>query len=160
MKRYSLVSGLFLILCFSFSTFQTDRGIFYKALSATSEGIIDDELKELDRAKPSSQTSAYQGALLMKKAGFEKGVKGKLKTFKAGAKLLEAEIEKNPSNVEYRFLRLTIQEHAPGILNYNKKLEEDKASVIAGYEKLDPVLKSVILDFAQSSKVLKKSDLK
>ncbi len=96
----------------------------------------------------------------MKKAGFEKGVKNKVKTFKQGAKGLEGEIDKNPSNVEYRFLRLTIQEHAPGILKYNKNLNDDKAAVVRGYEKLDVAFKSVVLAYAKNSKVLHESELK
>lgn len=160
MRNLGCILTFLVFILSSFSVFQIDRSAFYKALSAGSEEIIDNHLKGLDQANPSSQVSAYQGALLMKKAGFVKGVKGKVKIFKQGAKKLEGEIDKNPSNVEYRFLRLTIQEHAPGILKYNKELDKDRSMVIAGYEKLDSTLKTVIVNYAQSSRVLKQDDLK
>ena len=160
MRKLSFLLAFSMFMLSSFSVFQIDKNAFYKALSAGSEEIIDNELKGLDQARPSSQVSAYQGALLMKKAGFVKGVKGKVKIFKLGAKKLEEEIDKNASNVEYRFLRLTIQEHAPGILHYNKELNKDKAAIITGFEKLDTTLKSIIASYAQSSKVLNESDLR
>lgn len=160
MKRLRLLTICGLLSLLSFTVVQIDKKAFYNTLSSGSEEMIDNELKVLDQANASSQVTAYQGALLMKKAGFVKGVKGKVKTFKMGAKKLEGEIEKRPASVEYRFLRLTIQEHAPKILNYDKKMEEDKAIVMAGYEKCDTSLKSVIANYSLSSKVLKESDLK
>jgi hypothetical protein len=96
----------------------------------------------------------------MRKAGFVKGVGGKLKTFKKGVQLLDDEIKVNPANTEFRFLRLTIQEHAPGILMYNSALDEDKQAIVSGYSKLNADLKDVISDYAKDSRVLKGSDLK
>lgn len=160
MRKSWIVYAAVIVIFSAFNHFQIDKTTFYKALSAGSEEMIDNELRALDNIRQSSQITAYHGALLMKKADFEKGVKNKVKTFKKGAAELEGEIEKNASNVEYRFLRLTIQEHAPGILKYNKNLNEDKAAVTAGYEKLDTTLKSVILNYAKNSKVLNESDLK
>ena len=96
----------------------------------------------------------------MKKASFVKGVNGKVKTFKKGAKLLEAEIKNNPENAEYRFLRLTVQEHAPNILHYNKNMDEDKSVIIKGYDKFDPALKSIVSAYSNSSKIIKLSDIK
>ncbi len=160
MKKLNCISVLLFLLLSGFVSFQMDGEAFYKALSSGSENTLDSALADLEKRKQSSQNSAYQGALLMKKAGFVKGVKEKVKTFKAGAKLLEAEIDKNPGNVEYKFLRLTIQEHAPKVLHYDKQLKSDKAAIINGYEKLDATLKTVIADYAQSSKVLKVPDLK
>lgn len=154
------VLGMLVILIVSLSAFQVDKKAFYKALSAQSQAEIDTQLSVLEQEKSSPTHDAYRGALLMKKAGFQKGVKQKVKMFKEGAHLLEGEIGQNPANVEFRFLRLTVQEHAPGILNYNKKLDEDKLAIIDGYDKLDASLKSIIANYAQDSKVLHGSDLK
>ncbi|TLV02326.1 hypothetical protein [Dyadobacter luticola] len=159
MKRIALIGILSLITACTFSWAQTDKGV-YKALSSSDEQTIEKALAELEGEKVSSKTNAYKGVLTMKKAGFVNGVGGKLKTFKKGVRLLEDEITANPANVEYRFLRLTIQEHAPGILNYNKQLDEDKEAVVAGYGKMNPGLKNYIADYAKDSKVLKEADLK
>jgi hypothetical protein len=133
---------------------------YYKALSSGEETSIDHALEELEHEKQSPKIEAYIGAMTMKKAGFIKGVNGKVKTFKKGAQLLENAIRNNPSNTEFRFLRLTVQEHAPNILKYNKQLDEDRNAVVAGYDKLDAALKSVVANYARDSKILKASDLK
>lgn len=138
---------------------EVDKKEFYEAFSSTSEKGIDDMIQRLDQEKSTSLIVAYRGALLMKKAGFVKGVNGKVKTFKKGAHMLEDEIAKNTANTEYRFLRLAVQEHAPNILGYNKNKEDDKAAVVSGYAKLGGSLKAIIADYAKDSKILKQSDL-
>ncbi|WP_229216659.1 hypothetical protein [Dyadobacter sp. 3J3] len=164
MKFISIQPVTFLIIsfCFIFSAFrivEVDRAEFYEALSSKTEEGIDKMISRLDLEKSSSIVNAYQGALYMKKANFVKGVNMKVKTFKKGAHLLEDEIGKNPSNTEYHFLRLAIQEHAPGILGYNKNKDEDKVAIVKGFSKLNSSLKSVISNYAKDSKVLKESDL-
>lgn len=139
---------------------QIDKDNFYEALSSGEEDSIDKMLSKLESEKSTPKVNAYKGALTMKKAGFVKGVGGKVKTFKKGAHLLEDEIKSNPGNTEFRFLRLTIQEHAPGILKYNKEIDADKQAVVSGYARLDADLKNVIAGYAKDSKVLKESDLK
>lgn len=160
MKR-TVAFGLLFLLAAAFTAHaQIDKGVYYKALSSGEEASIDKVLAKLENEKSSSKVNAYKGALTMKKAGFVKGVGGKVKTFKRGASLLEDEIKSNPGNTEFRFLRLTVQEHAPGILKYNKEIDADKQAVVSGYDKLDADLKNVIADYAKDSKVLKESDLK
>ncbi|MCF0063697.1 hypothetical protein MUK70_30715 [Dyadobacter chenwenxiniae] len=155
---------LIVLICLTsltaFRFLQTDKQAFYKALSSGEEAAIDQKLADLAKEKQSSRINAYTGALTMKKAGFVKGVKGKVKIFKKGAHLLEEEITNNPANTEYRFLRLTVQEHAPGILKYNKQLDEDKQAVISGYNKLDSDMKAIVSNYAKNSKVLRAADLK
>lgn len=160
MKRSLIIIFFCLISLTAFRFIQSDKQAFYKALSSGEETAIDQVLADLGKEKQSPRINAYTGALTMKKAGFVKGVKGKVKTFKEGAHLLEDEIKTNPANTEFRFLRLTVQEHAPKILKYNKELDKDKQAVIAGYDKLDGDLKKVIANYAKDSKVLSTADLK
>ena len=68
----------------------------------------------------------------MKKAGIINGAGKKLNLFKAGRKKLEAEIKKDSSNVELRFLRLMTQENAPGILGYKNELQTDREYIRKG----------------------------
>jgi hypothetical protein len=157
MKKQFIWYVMLWLLC---ASFRQDRSAFYKALSSKSEDLIDQQLELLEKGKPTSQNLVFEGALLMKKASFQKAANNKVKMFKKGARQLEAEIEKSPSNVEYRFIRLTIQENAPGILKYNKKIDEDKYMVINGYQKLEGELRSIILDYSKSSRILKEPDLK
>lgn len=160
MKRFITVCMVGLLALAWKANAQVDKDTYYKALSSGQEESIDHVLASLETGKSSSKVNAYKGALTMKKAGFVKGVGGKVKTFKKGAHLLEDEIKNNPGNTEFRFLRLTVQEHAPGILKYNKEIDADKQAIVSGYDKLDADLKNVIADYAKDSKVLKESDLK
>ncbi|PSL24716.1 hypothetical protein [Dyadobacter jiangsuensis] len=160
MKRVAALGLVFLLAMVFTAHAQIDKGVYYKALSSGEEASIDKVLARLENESSSSKVNAYKGALTMKKAGFVKGVGGKVKTFKKGASLLEDEIKSNPGNTEFRFLRLTVQEHAPGILKYNKEIDADKQAIVSGYDKLDADLKNVIADYAKDSKVLKESDLK
>jgi hypothetical protein len=157
-KRTLVILSLF-ILCIAVQVKAIDKKHYYHALASGSEPLIDEVLLLLKKEKQSSATFAYQGAMLMKKAGFVKGVKGKVDTFKKGAALLEKEIQQNGNNTEYRFLRLTVQEHAPGILKYNKDIEEDKKVILNNYSKLDSTLKEVITNYAQDSKILSGAEL-
>ena len=149
--------GLALI---AFAAAQIERSVFYKTLSSGDESLIDKTIAELEAEKSTSRNKAYVAALTMKKAGFVKGAGEKLKVFKEGARVLEQEIKIQPDNAEYRFLRLTIQEHAPKILKYNKQIDEDKRAVVAAYSKLHPNVQSAVADYAKNSKVLSPSDLK
>ena len=135
MKR--MVAVCLVLLAAFTAQAQIDKGIYYKALSSGEEASIDKVLAKLEAEKSSSKVNAYKGALTMKKAGFVKGVGGKVKTFKKGASLLEDEIKSNPGNTEFRFLRLTVQEHGPGILKYNKAIDAYKQAVVSGYDKLE-----------------------
>jgi hypothetical protein len=157
-RRILLMTGLLFLSIFTYAK-SIDKKHFYNALSSGSESLIDAMLKELEQEQTSSFISAYQGAMLMKKAGFVKGVKGKVDTFKKGAALLEKEIQKHSNNPEYRFLRLTVQEHAPGILKYNKDIEEDKKLILSNFSTLDATLKEVITHYAQDSKVISSTEL-
>ncbi|MCE7041581.1 hypothetical protein [Dyadobacter sp. CY312] len=155
-RRKGSCSVIFLLLILSaFKVIVTDRSIFYEVLSGKSEANIDRELSRLNTEKSTSLVNAFKGALQMKKAGFVKGAGNKVKMFKNGALLLEEEIKSNPKNVEYRFIRLSIQENAPKILKYNKNLNEDKKLIIEGFKKLDPELQKVIKNYAEGSDFLK-----
>lgn len=159
MKNLIYIQLFFLILLSSFTIGNADRTAFYEALSGQSETVVDKEIALLDSEKKTSLTNAYLGAMLMKKAGFLKGAGHKVKTFKKGAGLLEEEIKRSPGNAEFRFLRLSIQEHAPKILKYNKNLEEDRKIVVSGYEKLDPDLKKIIRKYSANSAIINQQDL-
>ena len=137
----------------------TTSSIVYDALKGDSLDKIEKALTSVDAAGESSLNKAYKGALLMKKAGFQGTPSKKVKVFKQGHELLETEIKTYPENIEYRFLRLAVQENAPKILKYNKNINEDKAEIIANYNQLGADLKAHIQEFAANSENLKPSDL-
>lgn len=133
---------------------------FYKAFGSNSLTTIEAALDRLESEQSSTTNKAYKGALLMKKSNFLKSAAQKIALFKEGNKYLEAAITKDPSNLEFRFIRLTIQENAPKILKYNKNINEDKSLIIKGYKKMSSRYKAYVLDYAQESTILNVSDLK
>jgi hypothetical protein len=76
---------------------------------------------------PSNNTLlAYKGAIAASYANHIKQRDKKLYTFKEGRTSLEQAISNDSSNVEIRFLRLTIQSNCPKVLGYNKQITNDK----------------------------------
>jgi len=151
---------LLFVFSFSFLNYSIDKGSYYNALKSKSVTDLDKMILLIEKEKITPLNQAYKGTLVAKKAGFEKKAAAKIKLFKAGVVLLEAEISKSPKNVEYRFLRLTIQENAPKILKYNKNIKEDIAIITKGYSTLKTGLKKIIIDYSNNSTVLNSSDLK
>lgn len=72
----------------------------------------------------------YQGAVMMLMAKYHLNPVSKLNSFQSGKHLLEKSILQSPDNIELRYLRLTIQYHAPVFLDYNKSIQQDKAFIM------------------------------
>ncbi|MEO6490532.1 MAG: hypothetical protein ABIO04_11375 [Ferruginibacter sp.] len=132
-----------------------DKIAFYSSISSEVLEVIDAQL-ELVKAASFPEKQAFEGALLMKKAGVIKGTaKEKLNLFKSGRVKLEAAISKSNDNVEYRFLRLIIQEHAPKILKYRNEIETDSQLVRTNFKNLPEILQKFVVDYSKNSKALK-----
>jgi hypothetical protein len=134
---------------------QLDRKAIYNALASDSKELVQKQLDGIENMKESSEVKAFKGALQMKAAQFQKTAKDKMALFNSGKKVLESEIKSNDGNVEYRFLRLLIQENAPKQLKYNGNIEEDAAAVIMGYSKLKESAKTAVESYAKKSASLK-----
>lgn len=134
---------------------QLDRKAIYNALASDSKDIVQKQLDGIQNVKESSEVKAFKGALQMKAAQFQKTAKDKLNLFNAGKKLLESEIKSNDGNVEYRFLRLLIQENAPKQLKYSGNVDEDVTAIITGYSKLKESTKTALESYAKKSSSLK-----
>jgi hypothetical protein len=97
------------------------RPAFYSILASGKLEEINEELTLLsDVAVPEKE--AYEGTLLMRKAGLVKIPHEKLKFFKKGRIKLETALLTDNKNCEYHFLRLIIQEHAPKIVKYSSHI--------------------------------------
>jgi hypothetical protein len=132
---------------------------FYKAFSFGNLNQIDSIIKVLDVDTTLKFHNAYKGAIMMKKSFLLKSPEAKLKSYKAGNKLLEKEIANSPKNTEYRFLRLVVQERAPEFLKYNKNITDDKAMVIKNFKELDSIVRDFILQYSKVSSVLKTNEI-
>ncbi|WP_460763846.1 hypothetical protein [Niabella terrae] len=135
-----------------------NRKAIYDALSSGSTAVVDAQLGRLTESRTESR--AFKGALLMRKAGLVAVPAKKLALFKQGYKLLESAIAAAPQNPEYRFLRLMIQEHAPRNLGYYKNTSEDSKKVIGGYDRLPTLVQKRVHIYSKQSKALPSSALK
>ena len=127
---------------------------YFTVIAGEDNASITAMLRKLEVDKSVDQ-NAYKGALLMKSAGFQSTPFAKLNRFNKGRQILEKEIETYPKNTEYRFLRLIIQENAPGLLFYYSNIEEDAAWVKKHYKELKADVRSAIVSYSKKSVNLK-----
>ena len=73
---------------------------------------------------------AYKGVAIAMYAEMVDGPYDKLNTFNQGKNLLEKAISKAPQNAELRFLRFSVQDNVPWIVNYSDQLEEDAVFLV------------------------------
>ncbi len=126
---------------------------FYKAISSDNLTLIDEQLTNINNSSI-PEKEAYEGTLLMKKAGLVSRPGEKLSFFKNGRTLLDNAIVKYPTNAEYRFLRLIIQENAPHFLGYYENLDEDSHFISKNVTSLSAGIKAAISEYIKKSKVL------
>lgn len=131
-----------------------DKTAFYNAMATNDVNAINSQLS-IVKASSINEKEAYEGALLMKKAGLVTGPKEKLSLFKAGRLKLEAAIRKDKENAEFSFLRLIIQEHAPKIVEYRNNIDADISTIRSNFKTLPLVVQQAINDYTKKSKVLK-----
>jgi hypothetical protein len=131
------------------STFS--KSDYFEAMSGNDQATMSSMLTKVQKATVNSDQKAYLGAIKMRASTFKKTPKEKLASFKSGQKILESVITANPKNVEYRFLRLIVQENAPKVLKYNAKIKEDAKLIKAGYQKVTPSVKQAIVSYDKKS---------
>lgn len=133
---------------------EINRTAFYKAMESNDQILVDAQISELNLAA-SKLNNAFLGAMIMKKAGIGGNPFYKLYLFRKGHELLEDAIKADPTNIEFRFLRLMIQENAPDFLGYNDNEEKDSEFIRNAYKSLPDILQKTILAYNKISKVLK-----
>ena len=154
---------LLLAICISFgltSSWAFDKTAFYQTYTRGKAAEVAKLLEQLNAENNGGNLNAYVGALTIKKATQAKGMAQKLALFRDGYSSLETPIGNEPANAEYRFLRLTIQEHAPAILKYNQNIAEDKKLILSSYRRFPALIQQQLRQYSRISKVLKVSELK
>jgi hypothetical protein len=140
------------------TTASFDRERFYTALSSANSDKINEQL-ELVKKTDIAEKNAFEGTLLMRKAGLVFGAPQKLSLFKEGHKKLENSIAHDTANVEYRFLRLMIQENAPRMLGYKSNINKDCEMIRRNYKRLSQAVQKAITNYIKTSKSLHIDDL-
>ncbi|HRP56165.1 hypothetical protein [Agriterribacter sp.] len=145
------------LACAQTGTAAFNRTAFYNAFASNNVSSIQKQLDIVDKSLQDGK-EAFEGALMMKKAGLIKGASHKLKVFKDGKEKLETILDQYTNNAEFRFLRLMIQEKAPKILGYDKQLEEDRKYIVEHFKTMPEAARKAVLDYSKSSRVLSAAD--
>ncbi len=133
----------------------TETKDFYTVFKSNSETKVEELLAQFESVEnPTSDILAYIGALYIKRSNYISNMKQKIETFKIGRDIIESIIESNTDNIEYRFIRLIIQEQVPKILKYDKNKEEDSIIITENILSVDDILMSEITDYSKVSETL------
>lgn len=132
-----------LILCVLFVSFVMSGQDLLEIRSQYPEAVESNEItaKLNDNLKNVNSTGnpvllAYKGAVLTLKAKFSKSKNEKKEFFKEGVSSIENAIKSDSSNIEIRYLRLSVQQNSPKFLGYHKNIEEDKKFMFDNYPNL------------------------
>lgn len=115
--------------------------------------------KMMDEAEISSPIyKAYYGASLSLKANYGQNVREKKDYFVKAVENIEAAVKAEPNNVEIRLIRLSVQENSPRIVRYKTNMDEDKAMILEGYDKLSTAVKKCVQDYVTHSDFFTKEE--
>jgi len=119
-----LLSAICYFMSFNDSHLDIVRANYNKLLS--DKELCKKMILELTETKNNSATDlAYLGSSQAVWANHVFSPISKLSTFKEGTKNIELAIEKEPYNVELRFIRLSIQKNTSSFLRYKSNIKED-----------------------------------
>lgn len=105
--------------------------------------------------------TGYKGAAIMMEANHVFNPITKLSRFKKGKQLLEYAIKLDGTNVELRYIRLTIQTNVPSILGYSNAIEIDKKVIMNELELLkDKDLRNRMISYLTQAKVCNSEELR
>lgn len=123
------------------------RSLYQNAIESELSAIkLDAYLKTLPPNEP--LTMGYMGATKMLLAKYAILPTQKYTYFSEGRQKLDAAVTANPSNLELKYLRYSIQLNSPSFLGYNKNIKEDRTALINGTSAItDHELKVKIISF-------------
>lgn len=148
-----LFLSICLLLSFSNTPEITEIRKLYSSVVISESNAKEFALKLANIEKDDNKTLvAYKGASIVILSRYKKEIQEKSKNFKEGAKMVEFAVASDPNNIEIRMIRLSIQEKAPKIVNYNKNKKEDKEFLLDHYKKQSGNLKAHIKNFMLQSK--------
>lgn len=148
-----------MLICLTGVRAGIDKSHFFNVFGSNAADKMKTERIRLEKMNQTSEVRAYLGALIMREAAYMPSAKEKLAHFNRGKAMLESEIASHRTTVEYRLLRLMIQENCPRILNYYGQKSEDADLVAKEYMRQSDEVKAIILSYSKKSKLLPTSKL-
>lgn len=126
-----------------------------------SEDICENNLNLLRSKAKATTEKGYLAVYEMVYAKHMGNPFKKLGQFNKGKNLLESLIVQEPNNVELRFIRWSVQTHAPSILNYSADILEDKKFMINHlYSLQNRDVKEIIYQYIKGANSFSEGELK
>ncbi|HEY0772227.1 MAG TPA: hypothetical protein VGD31_18025 [Sphingobacteriaceae bacterium] len=128
------------------------RKLYYRAND--SRKVADEFFEVMKGIKNTSEPIllGYKAMAHLMQAKFQFNPYSKMSNFTKGKDLLNIAINKDPGNIELRFMRFCAQANAPGFLGYKTHINEDKAIVLKKWKKCtDKDLKARIKNYMLTS---------
>ena len=151
------------LLCIVFNsnaqTVVSVRDMFYRASkSSDSADSLFNNFTSLNKTNDAF-TIAYKGMSQLMVCYHSYNPYTKFKYFVKGKESLEQAINKDPQNIEFRFLRLSVQLNTPEFLGYYSNINEDKLAIFNGVKTLtDKDLLERIANYTFNAKRLSDSE--
>ena len=137
------------------------RKLYYQAAeSSAASATLSRTLKAVDAASEPIFL-CYKGAAHMMEAEYTLNPITKLSRFNKGKTAIEQAIARDPSQLEMRFIRFSLQVNLPAFLGYKGQIEADKKKLLAGVASInDKVLKENVVNYLIASKKCTKEEIK
>lgn len=139
-KFHTIAPFLFFILIGTEAMSQNKipvRELFYRSSrSAVSADTLFEKFKNV-KSSEDAFLIAYKGMSQLMICFHSYNPYTKFNYFLKGKESLEDAIRKDPSNIEYRFLRLSVQLNTPSFLGYASNIMEDKLAIFNGVKFLE-----------------------
>jgi len=131
------------------------RNLFYSATkSADSANLLVEKLQTVT-TNSKAELIGYKGMSNLMICYHSYNPYTKYKNFINGKNLLEQAINKDPNNIELRFLRLSVQLNVPSFLGYSSNINEDKLFIFNGIKNIrDKDLFNRIYNYTMNAKRL------
>jgi len=105
----------------------------YRAIESSS--VTDSLYRVLKSAETESPLIvAYIGTLEALKAKHSWNPYNKIRYVSLSQKTMKKAVEQEPSNLEIRFMRFSIQHYTPSFLGFSKDLEEDRKAIVRQFK--------------------------
>ncbi len=123
--------------------------------SMQSKGALDSFISRLEKiADKSPAQECYYGICFGLRTHYVEGMWSKIKLVSKAKDLLDHSIERDPSDPELRFIRLTLEHYIPAFLGMSKNIQKDLAVIFAQpvFVADCPTLKKKALEFLLATK--------
>ncbi len=104
-------------------------------IRAVESPVVTDSLynKLISKKSKDALIIAYVGTLEALKAKHSWNPYNKIKYVAQSRSTMKISVDKEPDNLEIRFMRFSIQHYTPAFLGYSKELGEDRKAIVANF---------------------------